>query len=265
MKILITGTDGLIGSKIYEKLKLFHDVYTEKEYDYNHDDYLFSEPEKRIKLDMIIHCAAHCIIRDVIKDPELMKSNINHTFKIMEITREHKAKVILFSSSRVEHNEENPYITGKRFNENICEAYRNCYGIEYVIIRPETVWGLNDKKVRVIPNWITKALNNEDIIVYGDKNKELPPLYIDSFVMAFMHIVNDFKAYKYKTVKICGETLRVEDIIIAIKFLTKSKSKVKWKKAELTQPQKEVTSDADKICRIGGFYPSLREALQHVL
>ncbi len=72
MKILITGTDGLIGSKIYEKLKLFHEVYTENEYDsipyIMHNGEKVGTLFKSHKIDLIIHCAAKCIIRDVIKD-----------------------------------------------------------------------------------------------------------------------------------------------------------------------------------------------------
>lgn len=234
MKILITGYRGLIGQRIYERLKLYHHV----------DGYErrsnYSLKKHNVKYDIIIHCAANCIIRAVIENSLLMIENINITYDVMELARRTGCKkVVIFSSSRVEHPNENPYIASKKFAENIAKAYRECYGINYLILRPETVWGMNDKD-RVIPRWIGAAANNQSIIIYGDKNKELPPVYVDDFVDVAMDLINNFEKHKNKTYSISSEAMKVGEIINMIKKVFKSKSKVKYLPAEKTQPQKHI-------------------------
>jgi len=238
MKILVTGYKGLIGRKIYNTLnKLGHNVTGFDRGDKLIDQYY----------DMIIHCAANCIIRDVIRDPSLTKENIDLTFDIMELARRSNCKkVILFSSSRVTHNEDNPYIASKKFLENMARAYKDCYNIDYIIIRPETVWGRNDNPVRVIPHWISCAFDNQAIDIYGDKNKKLSPLYIDDFIIEFMKIFERFDEYKNtEPMIISGKPMLASIIANKIINVINSKSRIIFLKPELTQPQ-DVTVKINK-------------------
>ena len=62
------------------------------------------------------------------------------------------------------------YDESKRFMEAITAAYIRKYGLNAKIARIFNTYGprmrLNDG--RVVPNFISQALNNEDITVYGD-------------------------------------------------------------------------------------------------
>lgn len=266
MKILITGYLGLIGSKIYERLKLFHDVngVDIKEYtDETKHLQLIADLED-MKYDMIIHCGAFCIIRNIIKNPDLAFINIESTYALMEFARKTGCKkVIMLSSSRVEHKEKNPYTVSKQFNENTVETYKQCYGIDYIIIRPETVWGMNDNLVRAIPKWIKQALNNETITIYGDKKKTMPPIYVDDFTDLFLECITHFNIYKGRIIQIAGGTMKVTDIIKLIKKYTKSKSKIKYKKAEKSQPQKVNAENVDSLwLSTIGFEKRLKEVLK---
>jgi len=263
MNILITGSNGLIGSTLYDKLKLFHNVYgIDKPYglqisDINKYDFKY--------YDLIIHCASNCIIRDVIKHPYLMTENINNTISIMEYCRKHKTKVVLFSSSRVGTNNHNPYSTGKRFMEEISKAYYECYGVESIIIRPETIWGLNDNKKRVIPLWIKAAMNNKPLIIYGDNTKMLPPLYIDTFIDELLKII--FYKCSYNLIdyyKITGYPMTAKEVAETIIKQTNSKSKIIYKKAELSQPQQYDTSNTWYIGEPNNFENNLKKVLRGI-
>ena len=170
MKFLVTGSRGLIGNSVVKRLR--------KD---GHKVNAFDKGDRlpTVSVDMIIHCAANCIIRDIVKDPELAKDNINITSDVLEYARTNDVKkIIMFSSSRVVHKDKhNPYIASKRFCEELTKAYKKCYDIDYIIIRPETVWGINENNVRVMRNWIDKVKKNKDVIVFGDENKKLSPLF----------------------------------------------------------------------------------------
>jgi len=244
MRILITGNQGLIGSAIEKKFKLRHEVFGIDKKNLSSEYVSRSINLIKNKFDMIIHCASNCIIRDVIKNPRLAQENINSAFDVMELAKRTGCKkVIMFSSSRVMHKNKNPYTVSKVFNEEICKAYKECYGIDYLIIRPECVWGEGEEPIRVIPNWINKALNNEPIIVFGNKKKQLTPIHVLDFLKVFEEYFNAFNHFKGNTYQISGFAHNVDYIISTIKEVTESESKIIYMKAEKSQPQKKASKN----------------------
>lgn len=243
-KILITGHKGLIGSALFNILKNDYQLYG---YDFidNQSAALIEET------DIIIHCAARCIIRDVIKNPSLMMDNIDITYRIMEKARLDQSKVILLSSSRLNSDYYSPYVVSKKFMENMARAYKDCYNVDSIIIRPETVWGYHERDNRVIPNWIKLAKNNEDIIIFGDKEKELSPLFVEDFVSELVKIIYNFDDFKNgDPITITGEIMKVCDIIDIIKDFYNSKSDVIFLEPELSQPQySPIRKDKDRILK----------------
>ena len=237
-KVLITGHKGTIGKVIF---KLLNNLGY-KVYGYDVGDKLVNR-----KYDFIIHCAAKCIIRDVIKHPQQMMGNIEITYKVMELARKHNSKVILLSSGRVGHNEKNPYIVSKRFLEDIAEAYHTCYNIESIIIRPETVWSFNEPPIRVIPNWIYCAMNNKDIVIYGNRKKELSPISVNDFVDVLLQFITNF-THHYKPILVTGEIQKAVSIAEEIIRQHNSTSKIIFKPAEKTQPQ--VCKDIEYTIRV---------------
>lgn len=230
-RILITGHKGLIGSSLWNRLQDDRELCGFDIVD--HKENGFSK-----KVDMIIHCSSHCVIREVIKDTSLMMENINMTYRVMEKAKIDGAKVIFMSSSRLNSPCVSPYTIGKQFIESIAVAYYECYDVDSVVIRPETIWGYKENDRRAIPNWIRLSKNNEDIIVCGDETKELSPLFVEDFVDELIKIINNFDDFKNGfPVTITGEVMKVVNIIEIIKDFYNSKSKVGFLEPELSQPQ----------------------------
>jgi len=232
MNILITGHKGLIGSRLLSHYEKQGNTVT----GFDLGD-TFPEDQK---FDLIIHCASKCVVREVIADPTQMMDNIESTMLALNKARKDEAKIVLFSSNRVISGKNNPYISSKKFLEEVAIGYNKCYGVKSVIIRPETVWGENESFNRVIPRWISKAKNNEDIIVYGDENKELSPLHVIPFCEKVIDIIDNFEDNMdtmYEPISITGDIQKVTDIISIIKRVTNSTSEVIHAPAEMEQPQ----------------------------
>jgi nucleoside-diphosphate-sugar epimerase len=231
MRILITGHKGLMGSSLWGILKDKHHLYGYDIKDLEGSNFFE-------KVDMIIHCASHCIIREIIKDTSLMMKNIQLTYQVIEKAKRDKSKIIFMSSSRLNSDYYSPYITGKQFLENIARAYKDCYAVDSIIIRPETVWGYHKGDNRVIHSWIKKAQNDEDIIVFGNKDKELSPLYVDDFSNELVKVMENFDGLKnMDPITITGEVMKVCEVIDIIKDFYNSKSNVAFLDPELSQPQ----------------------------
>ena len=226
MKILITGHKGLIGSALFGSLK----KHTLTGFD--RGDTFPDEP-----FDLIIHTAANCVIRETIRLPELSKENIDLTFSVFELARKYHSNLIAFSSGRLNHDSFNPYTVSKRYLEDMARAYKDCYDVDTLVIRPETVWGKSNNNERVIIKWWEAALESKPLLIFGNPEKELPPIYIDDFNHEMLLLIKDFEAFKNQVVTISGQIRKAIDIAQAIINLTDSGSDIMFLTPEITQPQ----------------------------
>ncbi len=250
MKFAMTGHKGLIGSFLLERLKGRGDeavLLIDKREDKNINDIDKIEIDR--KIDVFIHLASFCKINKTIENPELaFENNILGMHKIMEFCRKNKIpKVVFTSSSRILSKEKNPYTASKIYGEELCKGYCDSYGIQYVIIRPSTVYGpFDDKTGRLIDIWILNALNKKELKIYGDKNKTLDFTYIDDFIEGFLLAMEqtneEFDISSGKETKLSY----LADFIIGLA----GGGEKNFYLPEIAQPQK-VKMDISKIRKLG--------------
>ena len=252
MKIALTGNRGLIGKFLEKRLiDEGHEIVLKIDLIDNWD---VSDLKYRIansKIDIFIHCAAICKINKTIENPELGFKNAEDTFSALEFCRKNNIKkFVYFSSSRVLNKEKNPYTAGKIFGEELCKAYHHCYNIDYIIIRPSTVYGpCEDRTNRLMNIFIQNALNNKDLELYGNpENKTLDFTYVDDFVDGVILALNGEWNKDYN---ISGkEEARIFDVAQFIIKETNSNSKIIIKNEEIAQPQ-NVKVDISEIEKLG--------------
>ncbi len=203
-------------------------------------------------IDVMFHLAAQCKINKSISDPSIChRNNTDGIFEVMEFCRKNNIKkIVYFSSSRVLSNERNPYTAAKLYGEELCKAYYDCYGIEYIIIRPSTVYGpMDDRTHRLIDIYIRSAINDRDLEVYGDPDlKTLDFTYVDDFVNAIFLILDGGWNKEYN---ISGrEEFKVHELAKMIISKLNSNSEIIIKNSEIAQPQK-VRLDTSMLDNLG--------------
>jgi UDP-glucose 4-epimerase len=108
----------------------------------------------------------------------------------------------------------------------LIHAYEQCYGIEYVIARFSNVYGKYDYSDRVVPLFISKALKNEDIHVYG-RDKILDFTYIEDCADGVVKSLELFETSKNEVYNIATQKgYSIEKVAQLIIELTGSKSKI---------------------------------------
>lgn len=235
MKYIITGHRGQIGRELKKRLDLEHECVDAVDSRNRHRDTNILSYRVMPSTDILFHLAANCVIRDIIKEPELAFSNLQSISDTLGFCKNNNSKFVYFSSSRVLSPERNPYTASKIYGEELTKAYSQCYGIDYQIIRPSTVYGGKDDTGRLMEKWIQQAKKGEDLIIYGNKNKKLNFTHIDDFVNATMIILNKGKWNQaYDVYGITYELTKVAEEIIN---QTNSKSKIVFKPEETAQPQ----------------------------
>jgi len=259
MKYIITGHRGLIGEFFHKRLESEgHEclLKIDQREGFNVLDLERRELEINKPVDVMFHLAAQCKINESIAKPLLPhKNNADGIFQVLEFCRRHKiSKIFVTSTSRVLSKERNPYVASKIYVEELVKSYHDCYGIDYIIVRPSTVYGpCFDETSRLMSNFVAAAFRGEDLRIFGDKDKTLDFTYVDDFVegcMLSMRKWND----EYN---ISGEDeVKIIDVAKQIILKTKSKSNIVFSPPERAQPQK-VKINISKIKALG-YQPKIK-------
>ncbi len=227
MKIAITGGAGFVGSHLAEfLLTQGHQVTcldnlitgNSKNLDNIRGNKNFSFIEYDItnyidlpdSVDYILHFASPASPVDFDRFPiQIMKAGGLGTLNALGLAKAKNAKLLLASSSEVygdalinPQKEDywgnvNPigprgvYDEAKRFAEALTMAYHRQHGIDTRIARIFNTYGPRMRKDdgRVIPNFITQALNDEPLTVFGDGSQTRSFCYVSDLIQAIYRLM----------------------------------------------------------------------------
>jgi len=130
---------------------------------------------------------------------------------VLDLAKKYEAKLLHFSSSVVygPRRPDNPkikeddigvvdfmseracYDEGKRFAETFVHTYREAYGVDAKIVRIFRVYGprmpLNDNQM--IPDFVRDALDNKDLVIYGDESFTSSFCYVSDVIDAALKMM----------------------------------------------------------------------------
>jgi UDP-glucuronate decarboxylase len=131
---------------------------------------------------------------------------------VLDMAKEHSAKLVHASSSvvygpRPESGEafteaytgivdflspRAAYDEGKRFAETAVTTYRDVHGIDAKIARIFRTYGPRMRLLdgQMIPDFITNALDNADLVIYGDETFSTSLVYVTDVVDALMKVMD---------------------------------------------------------------------------
>ncbi|WMY95317.1 MAG: NAD(P)-dependent oxidoreductase (plasmid) [Arsenophonus sp.] len=191
-KILITGSNGLIGQELCKKI---NKSYIIKKFDnklpvqsYSYGDILVPEIlQESIKdCDGIVHLAAFSRVIFGEKNPKrCWETNVTGTYNILNLAYQSKKKPwVLYASSREVYGQQkkfpvkesarlkplNIYANSKLLAEKLVEKYKK-KGLQTAILRFSNVYGrINDHPDRVVPAFCLSAVHGTPIHIEGESN-----------------------------------------------------------------------------------------------
>lgn len=228
---------------------------------------------KDIQIDYIFNMASPASPVDFKIIPlEIMRVNSEGTFRLLELAKAKKARILEASTSEVYGDPEihpqvetyvghvNPigpracYDEGKRFAEAMMMTYYRQYKVETRIVRIFNTYGprMRPDDGRVIPNFVNQALKNQDVTVYGDGLQTRSYCYVSDLVNA-IHRVMFCSDHTPFNIGNPDEYTVIETAEKIIKLLG-SKSKIIFKPIEADDPKKR-RPDLTKIQSISDYKP----------
>jgi len=293
MHILITGSSGEVGTNLALKLQsMGHkvtgvdkrpNIWTDKiEYIYQDLSIKYTNFKGGIgytkypkDIDLVVHLAANAKVHELVKYPTRAMDNITDTFNVVEFCRQNNLPIIFSSSREVYgdihryitneeqsdfHFTESPYSASKIAGEALIYSYAKCYNIPYIVFRFSNVYGRYDcdylRMERVIPLFIKKIFNGEDITVFG-RDKKLDFTYVDDCVSGIVAGIE-----KLASLEVKNETINLaygegHTLLELVDYISKALNKTPKVKVEESQVG-EVThyvADISKARNLLGYDP----------
>jgi len=285
MKILITGSSGLIGSALKDFFKdkdidiVEYDIRDDPKQDVRDLEHVFS----RVKnVEGIIHLAAVSRVKIAFENPsQCVEVNIGGTENILEAARRKsatnngKSPWIVFASSREVFGEPkhlpvtetsprspiNIYGVAKVAGEDLCRIYTKDYGLRTRVLRFSNVYSsVHDQLDRVVPTFILRAAKNEDIIIHGRGGETFDFTYIDDTVQGIWRCVQEIShasSLEFDDFNICrGKPVTLRELAEIVIEETKSKSSIIHQEARFYDV-KIFYGDPKKAMERLGFSPRI--------
>ena len=226
-RVLITGGAGfipsnvihyLLGSTSYEVVSLdaltyagnlenLAEVISHERLSFVHGDIRDAELVREVaaEVDVIVNAAAESHVEKSIAEGarEFVTTNVEGTQILLDAIREAPVeRFILFSSSEVygtaeaapmdeEHpiNPRSPYAATKAGADRLAYSYFVTYGLPVVIVRPFNNYGPRQHPEKVVPRFITQALQDRPLTVHGDGHASRDWLYVDDDAEAIEAVI----------------------------------------------------------------------------
>jgi dTDP-glucose 4,6-dehydratase len=273
MRILLTGGAGFIGSHLCDLLInkghsviCMDNLITGKKENIRHllDNPGFEFIEHDVteyidikgRIDYCLHLASPASPVDYLKFPiKTLKVGSLGTHNALGVAKEHKARFLLASTSEVYGDplinpqpetywgNVNPigprgcYDEGKRFAEAITFAYHRSHGIDTKIVRIFNTYGprMRGHDGRAIPNFISQALENKPLTVYGDGSQTRSFCYVTDLIAGIYKLM---LSNLNEPVNIGNPNeMTLFELAKKIIELTKSKSEIIYKPLPVNDPK----------------------------
>ncbi len=302
MNILVTGGAGFIGRWVVKRLLedkhyvwVLDDLSNGREVNieafYGHPcfkefikgdikDKALLEKIFQNNFDICYHLGASINVQDSIEDPRTTFENDTvGTFNVLEECKKYNTKMVFMSTCMVYDRAKDekgitefhptkpasPYAGSKIAGENMVLSYWYAYGLPVVVVRPFNTYGPFQKtggEGGVIAIFIKRALEGEDLLIYGSGEQTRDFLYVEDCA--------DFVVEAGYNSKVNGEIINAglgRDISINDLALLIAKDQSKIKHVPHIHPQSEIMKllcNYNKAQELLGWSPkySLEEGIE---
>lgn len=288
MRVLITGSSGLIGTNLGLALLARGDevvgldrrknAWTDKlpTVTCNLCELKPGALPVSQKFDAVVHLAAYAKVFELVQHPERALENVTMAFTVLDYCRQHNTPVI-FGSSREVYGDihqhvtdeasadfvvaESPYSASKIAGEAFIYSYAQCYKLPCLVFRFSNVYGRYDcdldRMERVIPLFVKRIADEQPIVVFG-REKVLDFTFVDDCVQGVVKGIDALVAGKVRrdTINLaCGQGGTLVDVVNLIALAVGKEPHVRYEPARPGEITRYV-ADISKARRLLGYEPT---------
>ena len=226
MRVLVTGGCGFIGSHFVKRLVAAGDnvvvldklTYAGNRANLDGVSYELVEGDI-VDAETVARAGEHCEVcvnfaaethvdRSIIGAREFIYTDVLGTYVLLEWAREHGARLVHVSTDEVygdvpagESSSESdplrpssPYAASKAGGELQVLSHVRTFGVDAVVTRGSNTYGPNQYPEKMIPLFITNALDNQELPVYGDGKQVRDWLHASDHCAAIEFVMRNARA-----------------------------------------------------------------------
>jgi len=289
MKYLVLGADGFLGSCFVDKLLIdssnevvaFDRFLNGKSKNLEHlrgkieflaGDFLNQDDiDKATKgVDVVFHCISLTTPASSIKDPFIdIDTNIRGTVRLLEVCVRNGVSRFIFPSSggtiygdyfREKFSEDDvtkpnsPYGISKLTIERYLEYFKINSGLDYLIFRYSNPYGPRQNFVGsqgVIPIFLNKMKNYEQVIIFGDGENVRDYIYVDDCIDMSIKILSKDKLNHCLYNVGSGNGISINDLIRVVENVTGDKFLIKHNPSRSCDVKRVVLDNSRLFKEIG--------------
>lgn len=277
MKILVTGSEGFIGSHLVEKLvslnfKVKAFVLYNSFNSYGWLDKIDYKIKNKIEIfigdirdensvknslkncDAVIHLAALVGIPYSYNSPKsYVETNVGGTLNILQASRELGIKKVIHTSTsevygtpnylpideRHPLNAQSPYAASKIAADQLALSFYKSFELPVTIVRPFNTYGPRQSARAIIPTIISQILSGEKDVYLGNLKTSRDLTYIDDTVNGFISALKMKKSGEVLNLGV-GKDFYIDEIVNIISRLLSVKVNIKIDKNRIRPKYSEV-------------------------
>lgn len=222
--------------------------------------------------DSVFHLAALISVPESMDKPDsYVNVNVLGTLNVLEAARQNDVSSVVLSSSAAVYGDnpvipkteqmtpepKSPYAITKLDGEYYCDLYTREYGIRATSLRYFNVFGPrqdpNSQYAAAMPIFISKAVKNEPITIFGDGGQTRDFIYVNDVVQANFLAAEKGSGGVFNTA--WGRRITIKELAERIIRLTNSKSEIIYQ-AERSGDIRHSMASNQKIINYLGFQAS---------
>jgi UDP-glucose 4-epimerase len=250
MKVTVTGGAGFIGSSLVEELLRKHDVTVIDDLSTGRgenlgrliDDVSFIRGsindmgllmDAFADVDTVFHQAAIPSVQRSVDNPLASnEANVGGTLKVLVAARDSGVRKVVYASSSsvygdtpilpkkedMKPNPKSPYAISKLAGEYYCRVFSEVYGLRTSCLRYFNVYGPRQdpasEYAAVIPRFVTRVLENEPPVIFGDGEQTRDFTFVKDVVRANILAMESDAEGVFNIA--CGQRISLNDLATKI-------------------------------------------------
>jgi dTDP-glucose 4,6-dehydratase len=170
---------------------------------------LLEQVFRLFNIDTVIHLAAESSVnRSFYNTTDYINTNILGSYNVLKLCRDYKVRKMLFMSTDEVYGEScfsdfadenaklaptSPYATTKASGDLLAQCFFKCFKTPVSIIRSNNIFGKYQFPEKIIPRFITLAINNKPYTMEGTGNNKRSYIFVDDLVEAFKSMLLNAK------------------------------------------------------------------------
>jgi UDP-glucose 4-epimerase len=188
MRIIIVGSNGLVGNHLVRKLNNDHELtligrdnFSKVEFYGHYDSFIYLAQSADYKSNFLTQDLLHVNCSLLNNFLGQLRQKVNQVILFSTGSIYQKSDEIINENSAVDYLSSNPYVVSKIMGEKVAQTYINEFN-NLTIVRPFFIYGKEQSQQMLFKTILRNVVEGKEIILNEGKGLEFNPIFVEDVV-----------------------------------------------------------------------------------